>query len=310
MVPKSDDDNNPQHAGPITVAGIRSLWDYNDPAATEQAFLALLPDARTRSSKSIEALTTYAVLLTQIARTHSLRRQFDQAHALLDAVEPLLDETLPEARVYWLLERGRTLNSSGDGDSSLPLFEQAWDAARKAQLDGLAVDAAHMIAIVGSGDDALRWSEIALHLAESSDDPDARRWLGSLHNNIGWAYHQQSSYTQALRHFERALAAREAQGDAGDIRIARWCIARCLRSLGRVDEALAMQQSIADDARVSGVEPDGYVHEELAECLHALGRAEEARPHFQRAHELLSQDAWLVEQEPERIARLRRLASD
>jgi hypothetical protein len=52
---------------------------------------------------------------------------------------------------------------------------------------------------------------------------------------------------------------------------------------------------------------DGYVDEELAECLLALNRATEAQPHFLRAAELLSRDAWLAEHEPERLSRLRLL---
>ena len=60
-----------------------------------------------------------------------------------------------------------------------------------------------------------------------------------------------------------------------------------------------MEQQIADTDN-----PDGYVYEELAECLYALGRLDEAKPYFRRAHELLSKDAWFVEGEAPRLARL------
>ena len=54
-------------------------------------------------------------------------------------------------------------------------------------------------------------------------------------------------------------------------------------------------------------ETDGYVFEEIGECLLALKRADEARPYFAKAYEVLSKDSWLVEQESDRIKRLKRL---
>ena len=48
-------------------------------------------------------------------------------------------------------------------------------------------------------------------------------------------------------------------------------------------EALAEQQALAAELEAEG-EVDGYVDEELAECLLALGRGDEARPYFSRAY--------------------------
>jgi hypothetical protein len=54
---------------------------------------------------------------------------------------------------------------------------------------------------------------------------------------------------------------------------------------------------------------DGYVREEIGECLLALGREAEARPHFARAWSLLSRNPWLAASEPARLERLRTLGS-
>ncbi len=135
-------------------------------------------------------------------------------------------------------------------------------------------------------------------------DPRARRWIGSVANNLGWTLHEAGRFDDAQIQFVRALRAREEQGEAEPIRIGRWTVARGLRSLGRHEEALAIQWEL----RATGPE-DGYVEEELAEVLLALGRTEEAGPHFARAYALLSADAWLAESEPDRLARLRDLAA-
>jgi tetratricopeptide (TPR) repeat protein len=160
-----------------------------------------------------------------------------------------------------------------------------------------------MLGIVCEPAAATEWNERAMELARTSEDPGARRWRPTLANNMGWALHDAGAYEQALARFREALHGRVEQGDGTRIRIARWCVARCLRSLGRVDEALTEQESLAAELAAAGA-TDGYVTEERAECLLALGRAEEARPLFAQAHAELSADAWLDAAEPERLTRL------
>lgn len=284
---------------PDDPARFDELWDFEDPAGTEARFRELLPRA------ADEALRLQ--LWTQIARTFGLRRRFDEAHAVLDSVAPRLEAAAPVVRVRYLLERGRTLNSAGQPGEAKPLFLEAWETARGCGEDGFAVDAAHMVAIVETPDEAIRWNEIGLDLARASADPRAQRWKGSLLNNLAWTYHERGELERAHALFEEALAFRLTEDKQPQLDIARWCVARSLRSLGRVEEALAAQRTLAADKRAAGRAEDGYVSEELAECLLALGREEEARGHFARAHQLLSADAWLAEKEPQRLARLARL---
>ena len=277
---------------------ILGLWDYNDPAGTESKLLAVLAKAVASDDWGY-----HAELLTQIARAQGLQRQFDEAHATLDRADAMIDSDMRRAKVRLLVERGRVFNSSGSADKAKPLFVEAWELASGEGIDGLAVDAAHMVATVEVREEGLKWNHKALDLANSSSDPDAQRWTGSLCNNIGWSHHSNGDHNKALIYFEQALQHRRAQGKADDIRIARWCIARCLRSLNRVEEALAVQREL--EQQIAEIEnPDGYVYEELAECLYALGRTDEARAHFLRAHELLSKNAWFVEGEATRLARL------
>lgn len=277
---------------------ILGLWDYNDPAGTKSKLRAVLAKAVASDDRGY-----HAELLTQIARAQGLQRQFDEAHATLDRADAMIGSDMRRAKVRLLVERGRVFNSSGSADKAKPLFVEAWELASGEGIDGLAVDAAHMVAAVEVREEGLKWNHKALDLANSSSDPDAQRWTGSLCNNIGWSHHSNGEYDKALIYFEQALQHRRAQGKADDIRIARWCIARCLRSLNRVEEALAVQREL--EQQIAEIEdPDGYIYEELAECLQALGRMDEARAHFLRAHELLSKNAWFVEGEATRLARL------
>jgi tetratricopeptide (TPR) repeat protein len=278
------------------------LWNYGDPAATEEKFRTFLPAA----TKSPDP-EYHPQLLTQIARTFSLRRNFDEAHALLDTVEPMLTRHTPVAKTRYLLERGRAFNSAGKKDDAKTLFLEAFESAKAAGADFFTVDAAHMMAIVEPGDDGLAWNMKAIAFAENSSDPRAYTWLGSLYNNTGWDYHEKGEFNQALDLFQRALVFREKQGNADNIRIARWCIGRCLRSLERNSEALEIQHALLMEAEASGG-PDGYTHEELGELYLIMGQPHEATPHFAAAFDILSKDDWLLDNEPKRIARLKKLA--
>jgi tetratricopeptide (TPR) repeat protein len=149
----------------------------------------------------------------------------------------------------------------------------------------------------------------AIQFAESSEQQKARGWLGSLYNNTGWSYHGLGDYESALDMFQKAEAARRSQGNVSQIRIAVWAVARALRSLKRIEEALSKQMMLKVEYEAAG-ESDGFVFEEIGECLLALDRAKEAQPYFAKAYELLSQDLWLAEKEPERLARLKELAGE
>lgn len=276
-----------------------SLWDYQDPARTEARMRELMAQAKRAGDRAY-----LAALLTQIARAQGLRGNFEGGHATLDQAEPMAAGTTAP-RIRLMLERGRLHNSAGDPAAARVHFAQAWQTGRDSMEDALAVDAAHMLAIVSQGEEALQWNTTALELAESSADPRARRWRAPLLNNLGWAYLDRGDFESARACFQRAVPLREAAGDARELRIARWCVARSLRSLGRVEEALRQQRDLLE---TSQAQPDGYVSEEIGECLQLLGRQAEARPHFAEAFRLLSGDSGLAKTEPERLSRLRELA--
>lgn len=279
-----------------------ALWDYDHPAETETRFRELLPSAASGDSYHLE-------LLTQIARAQGLQRQFEAAHRTLDDMLALLTADQPVAHIRYWLERGRIFNSSKQGEQAWPCFVQAWELARLAGEDGYAVDAAHMLGIAeATPEKQMEWNLRALALAESSPQPRAQKWLGSLYNNIGWTYHDAGQYAPALEIFQKALRWRETHGPAPQMRIARWCVARALRSLGQVAEALAQQFTLQHELEAEGGQ-DGYVSEEIGECLLLLNRAAEARPYFARAYAVLSQDPWLAENEPERLRRLKKLGT-
>lgn len=152
----------------------------------------------------------------------------------------------------------------------------------------------------------MEWNLKAVALAEQSKDEKAKGWLGSLYNNIGWTYHDTGRFEEALDIFEKALAFRQKKGKAVETRIAKWSVARALRSLKRNDEALKIQRALEKEFD-SLPEKDGFVFEELGELLLLADKEDEAKKYFGLAYDELVKDTWLAKSEPKRIERLKEL---
>lgn len=273
------------------MVDVRELWDFNDPAASEIRFR----DAIANSDGENQL-----VWKTQLARALGLQKKYDDAHATIDELPSLSEDCDEQWQAFALLERGRVFNSSGNPDQARPLFERASSTT----IDDLRIDALHMLAIISGPDDALKYNEQAIAEAKRSDDPKARRWLGSLLNNTGWTHHELGNYERALQLFKDAAAfRRESDADETTIAIADWCVGRCLRSLGFLDEALAHQLAL-----IAMGHDTGYMSKEAGECLLNLGRIEESKPYFRRAHELLANQEWVEDHEPGTLARLLELS--
>lgn len=272
-------------------------WDYNDPAATEKVFRGMLAEA-----EGVQDQDYILQLKTQIARTYGLRGMFAEAHEVLDEVEAAMEHgTLVEVR--YLLERGRTFNSSKQTEKAVLLFSQATGLSESLGADFYTVDALHMLGIAAPPEARMGWNLRAIECAEGSEDEHARGWLASLYNNTGWTHFDEGRYEEALDLFQKAVPLREAKGDAENIRVAKWCVAKALRVLGRVDEALEIQRALEAEEE----DPGGFTLEEIGECLLALGKADEAQPYFARAYDKLEEIDWVAE-DTERMERLKELA--
>jgi tetratricopeptide (TPR) repeat protein len=277
------------------------LWDYTKPEETEQAFRRILSKGTVSGDWQAEERVYYLQLKTQIGRTLGLQGRFEEAHAILDEVEgEMAGGDIVEAR--YLLERGRAFNSSKRAAEAVPLFLRSFEIAKDIGADFYAVDALHMLGIAAeTAEERMDWNLKAIDYAKMSDQERANNWLASLYNNTAWGLFDAEQYEAALDLFQQAQTLQEARGDDRLIGIARWCVAKTLRMMGRVEEALAIQRALDAEGK-----QDGFTEEEIAECLLALGDAEAARPYFQLAYELLSEIDW-VAKDLERMERLRSL---
>ena len=196
------------------------LWDFDNPELSEQRFREAMTDERYDADERAE-------LATQLGRAIGLQGRFEEADALLDAID---GEDEPTIGVRIVLERGRLLNSSGHPAMAVPLFEQAAELGDHLGEEFLAVDALHMLAIADA-DHAELWTRSALEYASTAHDPNTRRWMVALHNNLGWSLHGAGRLTEALVEFQLAEQWAEWVGTPAQQQYARDAIAECEHAL-------------------------------------------------------------------------------
>jgi tetratricopeptide (TPR) repeat protein len=149
------------------------------------------------------------------------------------------------------------------------LYAQAFETAKKARLDNLAIDALHMMAFADTqAKDQLDWDLKALAYMEGSSQLEARKWEGSLRNNVGYPKHLLGQYDEALVQFRLSLAAHERARSVRNARVAHWMIAWTLRAQGKFQEAIDIQLRLDREWEQAG-DPDPYVFEELEHLYRA-----------------------------------------
>jgi hypothetical protein len=281
-----------QPAAETPVEDFESLF-HGHPKDIEQRLIALRPKAADHPD-----LTLAPRIEARIALTQAMQGRHDEASRTLCLAEAMPGATQPAAAICLLMEQARLLHQAEKATDACPLFIRAFHFARQHSMDGLAVDAAHMVAITAAEPDAqVRWNETALDLARNSADPKATAWISVLHNNLAQAFIADSQFTAALNAFNSCRELALAENNSIVERGARWGIARALRSLGQTTEALAMQQQVLSEynqLEETGALPvelirmgRGLVHEELAQLC-----STEAPNHAAQALEDLKSCKW------------------
>lgn len=279
------------------------MWDFQDPAGSEQRFNELLIIAERDGNASYKAQ-----LYSQIARAQGMQGKFDEAHANLNKADKLIKpiNTLAQTRI--LLERGRLYNSSGKPELSKPLFMKAIEISKKNQLDVMAIDAIHMMGIMDKPENQIKWNLQAMDIAEQSEDQRVKGWRGPLYNNMGWSYYDIGDYENAQIMFEKSLDFRESIADQQGIRVAKWTIGHLYRIIDKIDKATAIQLALEEEINANDLPKDGFVLEELAELYNIKGEKEISKKYFKEAWEILSTDRWLLANASERLDRLKMMA--
>ena len=293
-------------SSPAGLPDLHSLSNLDHPEETESRTRVALEQLK--SSSAFDRSEEIKLML-QLVRALGLQGKLPEAKIALAEVETLLkgsDYPVSE-KIGFLLEQGRLAVLNKTPSQALPLFSQAWELAREAHEDFYAIDAAQLMATVETQKSQKEWVRKALSVAETSTQPAAKSLLTSLYTTVGWSQYDQRQFENALVTFKQAVQSVEPSEDnRKNIIAANWAVAKTLRALGKLDEALELQKDLQVRLNQLNVR-DGYVYEELAECLHTMKKPAEAEPYFALAYSELSKDAWLKDNNPARLRRLKEL---
>jgi hypothetical protein len=233
----------PSASSPGFEAFVADQFDMDQPARTEARFLAL-----TEASNDPRAAAEF---LTQAARAQGVQERLDEAQATL-ARSGAENSESPRLRARHALERGRLLRRSGDRDGAARSFILAYEIALESNEDALAADAAHMMALIAPVNEAEAWVERGLVAALGSDRPTARAWAGTISYNWAMALSERGDHAGAALYLARALAARQAQGDADLTRATERALAQELAFTGEAAQARAILERLLREERAAG----------------------------------------------------------
>ncbi len=287
------------------------VWgSLGNPALVEKKFLELLPEAQKLENKSM-----YLQMLSQLALAQALMKHIDVAHTTLDAAQAQLNPDYNIARARIFLERGRIFQQAADSVQAKIYFEKSYEISKQYNFEIPMIDAAHMIAIaVDTTESKIAWNHVALDLIMKSNDTQARRWLGSVWNNLGANYLDEKQFEKALHAFEKTLEYRLQENYAPNVRFAKFRIGQILRILGRLEKALMVQQELllAYEAMAKSgnldITPEmftltrGWIYEEFIELYAAA-----VKGYAKLAYADLSTNEWFAKTEPDRLERLQKI---
>ena len=216
---------------------LSELFDYDRPAQSEAELTALADLALSCGSPELAAAS-----LAQAARAQGIQNKFSQAQETLARAAQLA--TVPSTSIKIVLEQGRIARRERKSDQARAYLTRAFDRAKADRLDALAADAAHMLALLETDDSYLQWTARGLAIAEGSQDPVARRWVGNLAYNAGIRLSESGDHQAAALMFARSLAARRIENDPELVAGAELALSAELAHLGRLDEAEAIQRRL------------------------------------------------------------------
>lgn len=200
----------------LTQHLLDQLWNPADPKESEARILAAITSGGYDADERAE-------LATQLGRAVGLQGRFEEADGLLDAIDASEEPTIG---VRVLVERGRLLTADGHAAMAAPLLDQAAELADHLGEDYLAVEALSLLAAADAGHAAL-WTRSALEYASTAHDPAAKRWMATLHQDLGQLLLAEGREPEAVVEFQLAEQWAERAGTPAQAELAVRSLARC-----------------------------------------------------------------------------------
>ncbi|WP_446503573.1 hypothetical protein [Photobacterium swingsii] len=148
----------------INFPDYRALWNQAHPERTEITYKALLNLATKSHDK-----TYLSELLSQIARTYTVRNQYNNAEYYLSQSALYLDDAQPSAHGHYWAEKARLEHYQHRSEQAISALDQAWRFAQQANDDRLQAEVAIMQSRYDKKQSAI-WLKRAQEIIATSND--------------------------------------------------------------------------------------------------------------------------------------------
>lgn len=265
-------------------------------------FMKALEEAQSENNTSVQVEA-----MSQIARSYLIVGEKEPGREWLDKAKELAspDDSLGWSR--YLGVRGRFEWQDGDLDGAKATFVEMYDYCSQRDMHSRAIDAAHMVAIVGTPEEQIEWGKKGIAEAKAGN---VERWLGPLWNNLGATYEDQKMYDKAVDAYKQARHYHWLYGDEMNKLIADWAVGHAYRLAGDHEEAGKwLRPVLAWCERIDASEFLGWTHKDLGEIALAEGNDAQAKEHFEIALDHLKA-AGMNEWDPDGFADLKKKAGE
>lgn len=185
--------------------------------------------------------STLVEALSMAARGYLIREKGAAGRPFLERATTLARDTDAQGWSRYLGVRGRFEWKQGDKPRATKTFEAMYDYCWKRELWRRAVDAAHMVAIVGTSAEQLVWAQKGIAAAEKGEMDG---WLGPLWNNLGNTYDELKRPKEALEAWIKARHYHWKVGSETNKLIADWAVGLGHRKVGDLQRALQWQRPV------------------------------------------------------------------
>jgi tetratricopeptide (TPR) repeat protein len=283
-------------------------WQPDNLAETEFQILSQLNHGSTepmeRTAKSVELLTQLARAQGLLGKIPDAQSKLDQARVMMTELDIKMDS---RTGLRWQLEQARVFCLSMTLAKAHELFLEVWNVATKTDQVFYAIDAALMLSTIRPPKYQNEWLQKAITLAATTKDENAKLWMAQLLFLDGWHAFDFRQFEKALQSFDKALAEPFIMENENRSLPLKWSRARTLRALGRVPEALAIQEGILTKMTQSS-KTNGHVYLEIAECQQLMKLHPEAKANFELAYAALSGDGWYSDNKTDELSRMKYLS--
>lgn len=156
-----------------------------------------------------------------IARCYLIVDNMVAGMPYLEAAQKIARADMPAGWSRYLGVRGRFEWKQNDLPKAFATFKEMYEFCRTNNLPERAIDAAHMVAIVGTPEQQIEWGQKGIAEAEENN---ITTWLGQLWNNLAATYEEQQKYPEALDAYHKAREYHWRYGTEQNKLIADWAV--------------------------------------------------------------------------------------